>query len=197
MKEFEEMKKLRKEMEDKLQEERSELEYSKFINLALFRKERQSNDENQEARKELIKGLKDLSGDGATIRVKVMGEVDDKPLMKACEQRFSGENVVLEHAKLCSEVQNALKDPAWHPFKRVVIGEEEVIDEEDEKLKNLSHEWGEDVKNAVKTALEELHEFNGRGRYAISVMWNVEQGREARVLPEGIVALMAQQVKHP
>ncbi|KAF3568486.1 hypothetical protein DY000_02016995 [Brassica cretica] len=36
----------------------------------------------------------------------------------------------------------------------------EVVDDEDEKLKKLSEELGEDVMNAVKTALEELNDFN-------------------------------------
>lgn len=42
---------------------------------------------------------------------------------------------------------------------------------------------------AVKTALEELYEFNGSGRYPVSVLWNFERGRKATV-KEGIIAHM-------
>ena len=44
------------------------------------------------------------------------------------------------------------------------------MDDEDEKLKSLREEWGEDVKNAVKTALEEMNEFNPSGRYSVPVL---------------------------
>lgn len=52
-----------------------------------------------------------------------MGLVDEKALMKACEQRFTGENVELEHDMLCSNLQKTIKDPAWYPFKRLGTGE--------------------------------------------------------------------------
>lgn len=69
------------------------------------------------------------------------------------------------------------------------------MDEEDEKLKNLSEEWGEDVKKAVKTALEELYEYNGSGRYPVPVLWNFQHGRKATV-KEGIIAHMKHQIKN-
>lgn len=54
----------------------------------------------------------------------MMGEVDEKPFIKLCEQRFSDKTIQLEHAvKLVSKWQNALKDPAWHPFKRIGTGQ--------------------------------------------------------------------------
>ncbi|KAG7552071.1 putative domain XH, partial [Arabidopsis thaliana x Arabidopsis arenosa] len=192
----EELKKVMKEMNEKLEEERCELEELEDMNSALVIKERQSNDEIQEARKELIRGLRDLSGDrSSTIGVKRMGEVDEKPFLKVCRQRFSGENVELEQAMLCSKWQKTLKDPSWYPFKRVGTGEKmkEVVDEEDEKLKNLRKEWGEEVKNAVKTALVELNEFNPSGRYTVPVLWNFEQERKA-TLKEGI-AHMIKEIK--
>ncbi|CAH2079867.1 unnamed protein product, partial [Thlaspi arvense] len=58
----EELKKVMKEMNDKRMEERCDLEQLEYTNSALLIKERQSNDEIQEARRELIRGLRDLSG---------------------------------------------------------------------------------------------------------------------------------------
>ncbi|EFH51814.1 predicted protein [Arabidopsis lyrata subsp. lyrata] len=93
-------------------------------------------------------GLRDISTDGFTIKVKRMGEVDETPFIKAM---------------LCSKM--AETSMAWHPFKCV-----EVVDEEDEKLTNLREEWGEEVENAIRTALEELNEFNPSGRYMVPVV---------------------------
>lgn len=58
-------------------------------------------------------------------------------------------------------------------------GLQEVVDEEDEKLKKLKGEWGEEVHNAVKTALEEVNEYNASGRYSTPELWNFEAGRKA------------------
>ncbi|CAF2115106.1 hypothetical protein Bca4012_096614 [Brassica carinata] len=55
----------------------------------------------------------------------------------------------------------------------------EVVDEEDEKLKKLKGEWGEEVHDAVKTALEEMDEYNPSGRYSTPELWNFEAGRKA------------------
>ncbi|CAN7013523.1 hypothetical protein IGI04_012850 [Brassica rapa subsp. trilocularis] len=177
-----------------LEEERSDLEDA---NSELCQKLCESNDEIREAHKELISGLRDLSDESSTIRVKNMGRVDEKPFLKVCEQRFSGEDVALQHARLCSEWQKMVMDSRWEPFKIQRSGDkiEGVVDEEDEKLKNLSEEWGEDVKKAVKTALEELYEYNGSGRYPVPVLWNFQHGRKATV-KEGIIAHMKHQIKN-
>ncbi|CAG7893939.1 unnamed protein product [Brassica rapa] len=185
-----------KDNDKKLEEKRCELEELEDTNSTLIIKERQSTGEIQEAFTELIMGLRDLSCEGSLIRVKRMGHVDEKLFMKVCKQKFIDENVEVEYAMLCSKWQNALNDSAWHPFKRVGTGEnmKEVVDDEDEKLKSLREEWGEDVKNAVKTAIEEMNEFNPSGRYSVPVLWNFEHGRKA-TLKEGI-AHMTQQIKN-
>lgn len=56
---------------------------------------------------------------------------------------------------------------------------QEVVDEEDDQLKKLRGEWGEEVHNAVKTALEEINEYNGSGRYTVPELWNFKEGRKA------------------
>lgn len=68
-----------------------------------------------------------------------------------------------------------------------------MVDEEDEQIKNLREEWGEEVKNAVKTALEELNEFNPSGRYSVPVLWNSKQGRKATL--KEVIDYMTQQIK--
>lgn len=184
------------ELEEAMKEERSEFEDLEYINTALCIKLRQTNDEIQEAHQELITGLRGLSGgERSTIGVKTMGQVDEKPFLRVCEQRFSGQDVALQSARLCSEWQERVGDPRWQPFKIQTCGDkfEEVVDEEDEELKKLSEEWGEDAKKAVKTALEEMNEFNASGRFIVPVLWNFQHGRRA-TLKEGIAAHVKHQI---
>jgi hypothetical protein len=56
---------------------------------------------------------------------------------------------------------------------------QEVINDDDAKLKYLWIEYGDDVCNAVKTALLEVNEYNASGRYAVSELWNFMKGRKA------------------
>ncbi|CAN7041843.1 unnamed protein product [Brassica rapa subsp. trilocularis] len=186
----EELKKVRKEKNEELKKVTKELKQ------IITDKDKMLKKVMKEKKEELEKGFRDLSGEGSVIGVKRMGEVDEKPFLKVCEQRFNGENVGLQHAMLCSEWQKNINDSAWYPFKLVVTGEKmkEVVDDEDEKLKKMSEEWGEDVKNAVTTALEELNDFNPSGRYSVPALWNFEHGRKA-TLSEGIVH-RTQQIKN-
>ncbi|XP_048140279.1 uncharacterized protein LOC115727069 [Rhodamnia argentea] len=66
---------------------------------------------------------------------------------------------------------------------------EEVIDDEDEKLKGLRDEMGDEVYKVVATALLEMNEYNPSGRYTILELWNYREGRKAS-LKEGIQYIM-------
>ncbi|XP_010417664.1 PREDICTED: factor of DNA methylation 5-like [Camelina sativa] len=195
----EEMDRKMDEMRKKLEDYRLEIEDLENVNKALVLKERQSNDELQEARKELKRGFSDLSDDvestTSTIGIKRMGEIDMKPFLDlSCKRRLRSGKVE-DQVTLCSEWQRNVKDSEWNPFKRVGSGEKikEVVDEDDGRLKNLGEEWGEEVKKVVKTALEELNEYNPSGRYPVPILWNFEQDRIA-TLKEGI-AHMTNEIK--
>ncbi|CAN7041290.1 unnamed protein product [Brassica oleracea var. botrytis] len=170
-----------KEMNDELEDKKSELEGLEQMNSALMTKERQSNDEIQAARKKLIAGLTGLLGAETDIGVKRMGELDEKPFLNVCKKRFSEDEATVEAATLCSTWQENLKDSSWQPFKREGTGDKAkaLVDEDDEQLKKLKGEWGEEVHNAVKTALEEMNEYNASGRYTTSELWNFKVGRKA------------------
>lgn len=68
---------------------------------------------------------------------------------------------------------------------------QEFIDDEDEKLKRLEKELGNEVYNAVTTALIEINEYNPSGRYITSELWNYSEGRKA-TLKEGVEFLLKQ-----
>ncbi|KDP41984.1 hypothetical protein JCGZ_27002 [Jatropha curcas] len=173
-----------KEMNDELEQKVDDLADVESLNQTLITKERQSNDELQEARKELILGLKDTlaSSVRTNIGIKRMGEIDQKAFLNTCKQKFATEEAQVQASTLCSLWQENLKDPNWHPFKIVTDAEgkhEEIVDEEDEKLQNLKQEWGGDIYMAVVTALKEINEYNPSGRYVTPELWNFKEGRKA------------------
>lgn len=63
---------------------------------------------------------------------------------------------------------------------------QEIINEDDEKLKRLKAEWGSEVQMAVATAFMEMIEYNNpTGTDDIWELWNHKAGRKA-TLHEGI-----------
>ncbi|KAL2541698.1 Protein INVOLVED IN DE NOVO 2 [Abeliophyllum distichum] len=152
--------------------------------------ERNSNDELQDARKELVNGLKDLSTNGQ-IGVKRMGELNSKPFHEAMKRKYNEVEADERATELCSLWEEYLRDPEWHPIKVVEINgkHQAVIDQEDEKLKDLRNNYGEEVYDAVTSALTEVNEYNPSGRYIISELWNYSEGRKA-TLQEGVAHIM-------
>ncbi|XP_059455893.1 protein INVOLVED IN DE NOVO 2 [Corylus avellana] len=173
-----------------LREREGELEDLEDLNQTLIVKERKSNDELQEARKELISGLKEMVR-RTCIGVKRMGALDNKPFHEAMKRKYSEEEADMRASELCSLWEEYLKDPDWHPFKVTTIEgkHQQAIDDEDEKLKGLRNELGDEVYKAVTTALMEINDYNPSGRYIISELWNYSEGRRA-TLQEGVTLLL-------
>ncbi|CAL5327587.1 unnamed protein product [Camellia sinensis] len=187
-----------KEMNEELEQKVEEMGSLEDLNQTLIVKERQSNDELQEARKELIayifpdgaenswivlfhfQGLNEMLSGRTLIGIKRMGELDMKPFQNACKERFPSDADV-KATELCSFWQEKMKNPDWHPYKIVACeeGHQEIINEDDELLKNLKDEWGVEIYEAVTTALKEMNEYNPSGRYVISELWNFKEKRKA------------------
>ncbi|KAB1217858.1 hypothetical protein CJ030_MR3G014732 [Morella rubra] len=173
-----------------LREKEGELGDLESLNQTLIVMERKSNDELQEARKELINGLKEIATDGY-IGVKRMGELDEKPFHEVMKRNYNEEEADERASVLCSLWQEYMRDSEWHPFKAIMVEgkRQQVIDDEDEKLKTLRNELGDEVYKAVATALTEINEYNPSGQYITAELWNYGEGRRA-TLKEGVEYLL-------
>ncbi|CAA2970682.1 INVOLVED IN DE NOVO 2 [Olea europaea subsp. europaea] len=103
-----------------LREKEGELEDVLALNQTLVVQERNSNDELQDARKELVNGLKELSTNGQ-IGVKRMGELNSKPFQEAMKRKYNEVEADERATELCSLWEEYLRDPEWHPIKVVEI----------------------------------------------------------------------------
>ncbi|CAI8597237.1 unnamed protein product [Vicia faba] len=157
------------------------------LNQTLSIMERRHNDELQDARKQLVHVIKEISTSSDYIGVKRIGELDTIPFLDAMKKRYDSGEAEDRAAKLCSLWENNIKDPHWHPFQILTINGRsvQVINKEDKKLKGLKKSLGRAAYDAVVVALTEINEYNPSGGYAISELWNYEEGRIA-ALQEGI-----------
>ncbi|XP_027104414.2 uncharacterized protein [Coffea arabica] len=178
-----------------LAEKDDELQDMEALNQTLILKERSSNLELQDARKELTSVLSNLV-DRTTIGVKRMGEVDQKPFQDVCAKKFSRSDWEVRSVESISLWQEKVSNPGWQPFKNTLKDGkwQEIIDEDDGELKRLRHDWGEDPYAAVVNALLELNEYNPSGRYVVQELWNFKEGRKASL--QEVIQCMAQELKN-
>lgn len=54
-----------------------------------------------------------------------------------------------------------------------------MLNEDDELLRGLKDEWGDEIYDAVVTALKEVHEYNPSGCYLVPEFWNFKENRKA------------------
>ncbi|CAA7016238.1 unnamed protein product [Microthlaspi erraticum] len=175
-----------------LSEKEGELAHVNKYNQDLVVRERKSNDELQETRRALISNLRDTR---SHIGIRRMGELDTKPFLEAMRRKYCQEDLEDWAVEVIQLWEEYLKDPDWHPFKRIKLETTEtlveVIDEEDEKLRTLKNELGHDAYQAVANALLEINEYNPSGRYISSELWNFKEEKKA-TLEEGVTCLLEQ-----
>ncbi|CAA0807614.1 Factor of DNA methylation 4 [Striga hermonthica] len=178
-------------IQKELQDKEEELDFLDTLNQNLIVKERRSNDELQEARKDMIEIFKEFVS--KSIRIKRMGELDSKAFVSGAKRKYSGREVNMKAVELCTEWDSYLRDANWHPFKIVTDKDgktmKAIVDEEDGRLQCLRNEFGEEAFQAVSRALMELNEYNPSGRYVVPELWNHEEQRRAS-LKEGISYLV-------
>ncbi|CDY37917.1 BnaA06g19000D [Brassica napus] len=175
-----------------LTEKEEELADLDKFNQTLILRERRTNDELQEARKELVNIMKEWK---LSIGVKRMGELVTKPFMDALQQKYCQQDVEDRAIDVLQLWEDYLKDPDWHPFKRIKLEnqEREVVRRPkwDEKLRELKDDLGDGPYNAVTRALLEINEYNPSGRYITTELWNLKEDRKA-TLEEGVTCLLDQ-----
>ncbi|CAN4080582.1 unnamed protein product [Withania somnifera] len=169
-----EAKKKLESIQEEIKDSEGELESLETLNQTLIIKERLTNDEVQEARKELINGLRESR---AFICVKRMGELNEKPFHASAKKIYDANEAQEKAVEVSSLWEDHLRDPNWHPYKVIQKDQttEEIIDEDDEKLKELRADYGDEVYQAVLTALNELNEHNPSGRYPVPQLWNKKE----------------------
>ncbi|XP_065616331.1 factor of DNA methylation 3-like [Quercus suber] len=112
---------------------------------------------------DLISRAKKSSDKLQAVHKKLFKNEEDLQDMKATNQTLT-----VQHINMSGELSDIRKE---------IINE--IIDEEDERLKGLKDEYGEELYKAVTTALVDMHEYNPSGRYVISELWNYKEGRKA------------------
>ncbi|XP_060196748.1 factor of DNA methylation 1-like [Lycium barbarum] len=174
-----------KEMTEELKDKTEEMDNMESLIQTLVTKERKSNDELQDVRRTLKEGLLEILSSGrAHIGIKRMGEINSKAFQSALKQRFPNQVAEIKAMELLSLWQEKTQDPDWHPFKIIKIDEsnfERVVDENDEALRKLKEEFGDEICDVVTATLKEIEEYNPSGRYAIPELWNFKEGRKAKL----------------
>ncbi|XP_062211753.1 factor of DNA methylation 1-like [Phragmites australis] len=167
-------------LRETLEEKDAEMEDIDSLNQTLIIKERRTNDELEDAKKELISGLQKMSGARSVIGVKRMGELDQKAFLAACKEKTAKDDGK-KLALLCSKWDGEIKQPGWHPFKIINVDGQakEIIQEDDEKLQALKAELGEKAHDVVVKALLEMNEYNPSGRYPLPELWNFNDDQKA------------------
>lgn len=170
-------------------------DYLESLNNTLMLKELISRRELQEARSESITSLMDMLTNRTSLVIKRLGEIDGKAFQDSCLKKFPNGDWEEISAMLCSSWEEYVGDPNWHPFKTVSLNGklEEIVDEDDERLRELRNEYGEAAFKTVANALMELNEHNPSGRYLVSEVWNSKERRIATM--KEIVEYLVKQVK--
>ncbi|KAL8502049.1 hypothetical protein ACS0TY_021253 [Phlomoides rotata] len=146
-------------------------------------KERNSNEELQEVRLEIVKLLGDIPSHRCVdFGVKRMGEIYEKAFKDACKKRFPPSEAEIKAVELSIFLENKLREnPCWQPFK--VIEDEKgnpqgLLKMHDEQLQGLEDELGQQICNVVYMALIDLHKCNGSYKDP-ELLWNFRENRKA------------------
>ncbi|KAI3875699.1 hypothetical protein MKW92_030921 [Papaver armeniacum] len=188
------------ELTKSLNEKTESIESLEELTKVLTVKELSLNDELQQARKLLIRGIGEIATARSIIGVKRMGELDSKAFgsaLKGICSSSSAELISNQSVLLCNFWEQMLRDQAWHPFKITMVDgkHQELIDEEDKLLKGLKNEWGERAYFAVVNALVEMNKYNPSGRNPVQELWNFKENRRATVM-EGVAVLVGRLKKY-
>ncbi|KAF3638990.1 hypothetical protein FXO38_22923 [Capsicum annuum] len=93
--------------------------------------------------------------------------------------------------ELCSLWDENLRDHGWNHIKVFMVNDKfmNAMDNEYEKLKDLKKNYGEEVYKASTTTLIDINDYNPKGRYIMSELWNYIV-KKKDILEEGVTVLL-------
>ncbi|MCL7022350.1 hypothetical protein MKW94_026312 [Papaver nudicaule] len=159
-------------------------ELNAMFGLTLIAKECRSNHGLQNTRKALMEVINPYPTgfDGfanicthPVIGIKLTGELNEKPFLGICIQKFPTSEWDTKSAELCSLWQKKIQDSEWYPYKHVTIDDKlRCYNEDDEMLRCFVQ-----VYDAVTAASLEINQYNASGRYPVRELWNFKEDMEA------------------
>jgi len=76
----------------------------------------------------LRQGMSDmLNHHKSSFKIKRMGELAAKPFHDMYKQRFTGDDVDVKAALLCSKRTDELKNRDWHPFRSTTLNGKHLV----------------------------------------------------------------------
>lgn len=163
------------------EEERKDLE---ILNQTLVSQDQKNNDELQDARNELIKGLKEVPNTHIGVVRKLENEPFYDELLRKYEETEEEKGTA---SGLWSSWREYLRDPMWELSKLMMLAQklevQQSMDGKDERLECLQR----DLLGEVCKAATEIN-YNTNVRYT-EVLWNLSESRHATLL-EGVSCLL-------
>uniref|UniRef100_A0A0D9Y0N0 Factor of DNA methylation 1-5/IDN2 domain-containing protein n=1 Tax=Leersia perrieri TaxID=77586 RepID=A0A0D9Y0N0_9ORYZ len=138
------------------------------------------DDDLEILRDKLIKGFIEIDA-GHPVGIKEIGVLNDNPFQPACDEKLPPEEADMTASELNSLWQELLNDKSWNPFHIITVDgnrQVEVINVDDDKLKDLRMTWGEGPYKSITDALVERKEYNVDGP-GVFDLWNYKEERKA------------------
>ncbi|KAK1398587.1 XH domain-containing protein [Heracleum sosnowskyi] len=123
----------------------------------------------------------------ASIGIKRMGELDYQLITASVETKYPDASEAVIQVKVrdfISLVEKKIRDPNWYPFKMIDFDIEYkvIIDEQDDFIKDIKNELGNEAYDAVVMAITEMMDYNFSGRNPVPELWNFRNKRRATLV---------------
>lgn len=83
----------------------------------------------------------------------------------------------------------------YSAYLSLILLSQEIIDENNEKLKKLKAEYGDEAYQAMVAALNKLNKYTPSGKYLVAQLWDNKEKRNA-LLNEGVEFILKQWKSH-
>ncbi|KAH7841697.1 hypothetical protein Vadar_033168 [Vaccinium darrowii] len=136
-------------------------------------------------------GPKNILAEKEELNNRTTAESDDHHALREAFKEKVEEIQYLEDLIKTLTLKERMSNDELQDARKEAISE--IINEDDEKLKVLRNERGDDVYKAVANALLEMNNYNSSGMYAVPEIWNAKEERKASL--KEIVSYLIKQWK--